>query len=91
MASPDRRTDPVPGENNLGLYAMLGFTVLSGIGLLAAMIFDAETTTVWVLLGLLVTSAVGFLFAVRTRATYLARVRNGDIIEREAWTGGDVP
>ena len=90
MASPDRGASPIPGENNLALYAMLGFNVLSGIGLLVAMILDAGATTVWVLLGLLVASAVGFLLAARTRATYLARVRNGDIIEREAWTGGDI-
>jgi len=89
MASPDRGTSPIPGENNLGLTIMLGFTALTLVGLAAALIFSAGSTTVWVLVALLVVSVAGLAYQVWARSKYLARVRNGDFIEREPWTGAD--
>lgn len=91
MASPDRGTSPIPGENSLGVNAMLGLTALSGIGLVASLIFRAGAATAWVLILLFAGSLVGLVFQIRTRAHYLERVRTGDVIVREPWTGGDVP
>lgn len=94
MTSPDRGTSPLPGESSLTLRV---FAVASAIGLVsllaygAAMIWGAASTAgLWVVLCFVAVSLGGLLYAIVTRARHLARVRNGDVIEREPWSGADL-
>lgn len=89
MTSPDRGYSPLPGESSLGPTVMLGFTALSAVGLVAAFIFGANSPTLWVLGALLAVSVGGLVYYLVARSRHLRRVRNGDVIEREPWTGAD--
>lgn len=90
MASPDRGTSPIPGESTLGLYVMLFLALTSGIALIAVAIWGSGGPTLWGLVVLTGISVVGLVFGLIARAHYLARVRNGDVIEREPWSGADI-
>jgi hypothetical protein len=94
MTTPDRGTSPLPGENTLTVKVFLAFTAASVVALLAyaaAMIWGSATATgFWVLVVLTAVCLGGLAYAMATRARYLAKVRNGDVIERERWSGADL-
>jgi len=91
MAPSDSATAPIPGESTLLLNVMLVCAALAGLGLIAALIFDAGAPLAWALAVMLTLSIVGVAVQVRVRARYLARVRNGDVIDREPWSSLDQP
>lgn len=94
MTDIDRGTSPIPGESRLFLVTMVVFTAMSGVWLLIVLMFmlfgglAPDALIAPVLLG--AASAIGWFWARVQRREYLRKVRNGDIIVRERWSGADL-
>jgi hypothetical protein len=94
MAHIDRGYSPDPGENPLGLYVMLVITALGLVALfavIATMIWgDTPATNLWPAIMVSLVGIGGSAYLIRKRAQWLAKQRNGDVIDREPWTGADL-
>ncbi|GCD18605.1 MULTISPECIES: hypothetical protein [Cellulomonas] len=94
MTDHDRGTSPIPGEDRLTLVVMAVMTGIAAVwtvvGLVVALAASAGWAVFWVGFLVLVIALLGLGWAVVTRREYLRKVRNGDVIVREPWSGADL-
>lgn len=95
MTTPDRGHSPIPGEDRLTVTVMwvgVGIGVVwTLVALVVTLLSPGDSwAAFWIGVLFLAVALIGLAWAVVVRREYLRKVRNGEVIVREPWSGADL-